>query len=236
MKKSYLTCLFISLSVALFLMVCSGYFMNKAVSTFAAYMKERGEKYIMIDAGHGGVDGGAVSCTGVYESAINLEIALRLNDLLQLLGYRTSMIRTEDISVYTSGNTIAEKKISDLKERVRLINGIENCILISIHQNFFQDSKYAGAQVFYSKSGEELARLIQTQFVSTVNRGSKRKCKRAEGVYLMNKINCTGVLVECGFLSNAAEESNLRSEDYQKKICCIIASGLSQYINISPSA
>ena len=105
---------------------------------------------IVIDAGHGGIDGGATSCTGVLESTINLQIALRLNDLMHLLGYETVMIRTTDTSVYTEGNTIAAQKVSDLKERVRIVNETENAILISIHQNIFPDSRYDGAQVFYA--------------------------------------------------------------------------------------
>ena len=89
---------------------------------------------IIIDAGHGGEDGGATSCRGVLESTYNLEISLRLNDLLHLLGYDTRMIRTTDTSIYTKGETIAQKKISDLKERVRIVNETENALLLSIHQ------------------------------------------------------------------------------------------------------
>ena len=105
---------------------------------------------VIIDAGHGGIDGGATSCTGVLESTLNLEIALRLNDLLTLLGMDTTMIRTTDTSIYTEGNTIAAQKVSDLKERARIVNDTENAILISIHQNTFSNSKYSGAQVFYA--------------------------------------------------------------------------------------
>ena len=185
----------------------------------------------IIDAGHGGVDGGAVSCTGAYESHINLQIALKLNDLMHLLGMETEMIRTEDISVYTSGESIAAKKASDLKERVRIVNEYENATLLSIHQNHYSDSFYSGAQIFYPKTigSEALARALQKQFVSSLNPGSKRQAKKAEGLYLMKNIEKPGVLIECGFLSNYEEEAKLRSEYYQKRICCVIASVCSVY-------
>jgi len=206
------------------------YFTDRAATAYSAFTKEQKTSCIIIDAGHGGVDGGAVSCTGVYESQINLEIARRLNDLMQLLGYRTKMIRTEDISVYTNGKTIAEKKVSDLKERVRIINDTDHAILISIHQNYFQDNRYSGAQVFYSQNSEAFARLVQKQFNDTLNIGSTRKAKEADGIYLMERIKGTGILIECGFLSNHVEEQNLRNADYQKKICCVIASSTACYI------
>ena len=173
---------------ALLLMIIFALLTAKAVNTFALSKSEEMTTCVVIDPGHGGVDGGAVSCTGVYESQINLQISLRLNDLMQLLGYRTKIIRTEDISVYTKGNTISEKKVSDLKERVRIINSTQNALLISIHQNFFQDSRYNGAQVFYAKSGYEFAKIVQSQFCKTINSGSNRRIKKADGIYLMEKI------------------------------------------------
>ena len=187
---------------------------------------------IIVDAGHGGVDGGATSCTGVLESQINLEIALRLNDLLHLLGCDTVMIRTTDTSVYTEGTTIAAKKVSDLKERVRIVNGTENAVLVSIHQNTFSDSRYSGAQVFYggANNSRDLARALQSAFSQSVNPGSSRKCKKADSVYLMQNISCTGILVECGFLSNPREEALLRSPEYQQKLCCVIGSALTVFL------
>lgn len=188
---------------------------------------------IVIDAGHGGEDGGATSCTGVPESQLNLQISLRLEALLHLLGYETKMIRTSDISIYTEGTTIAAKKASDLRNRVKIVNQTENALLLSIHQNLFPDSRYSGAQVFYSKAEEskELAQMLQTAFVSTINPGSNRKCKPSTGVYLMEHIQNPGILVECGFLSNPEEEAKLRTEAYQKQICCVIAGTVAQYFS-----
>lgn len=187
---------------------------------------------VIVDAGHGGIDGGATSCTGVLESKINLEIALCLNDLLTLLGHDTQMIRTTDTSVYTEGKTIAAQKVSDLKERVRVVQETENAILISIHQNTFSDSRYGGAQVFYGagEGSNALARGLQTLFAETVNPGSNRKSKPASGVYLLENIDKTGILIECGFLSNPKEEALLRSKAYQQQLCMVIASALSDFL------
>lgn len=205
---------------------------NEAITAINSEQPLRNRHCFIIDAGHGGVDGGAVSCTGVYESNINLEIALRLNDLMHLLGYDTKMIRTSDISIYTAGETIAAKKSSDLKERVRIVNETENGILLSIHQNHYSDSYYSGGQMFYPKTdgSMELAKQLQTAFSASLNLGSSRKAKPAEGLYLMKHIQKTGVLIECGFISNYAEEAKLRSKDYQKKLCCVISSVCSQYL------
>lgn len=204
---------------------------SDAVTAISNSLPLQNNHTIIIDAGHGGVDGGATSCTGVLESQLNLEIALRLEDLLHLLGHRTLMIRRDDISVYTEGESIAQKKISDLKERVRIVNSTENAILISIHQNTFSDNRYGGAQVFYGNTAEskELAQMLQNSLVTALNSGSKRQCKKATGVYLMKQIEKTGVLIECGFLSNPTEEALLRSGTYQMQLCCVIASAISNF-------
>ena len=205
---------------------------SKAVTVLSENYAVTDRKTVVVDAGHGGVDGGATSCTGVLESHFNLEIAQKLNDLFNLLGINTVMIRNTDCSVYTEGQSIAQKKVSDLKERVRIVNSTENCILISIHQNLFSDSKYSGAQVFYAptEGSQLIAKSLQTSFINTLNPGSHRMEKKADSIYLMKHINCPGVLVECGFLSNPQEEYLLRTKAYQQKICCIIASTVSNYL------
>lgn len=186
---------------------------------------------VVIDAGHGGEDGGAISVTGVHESKLNLEIALRLNDLLHLFGVRTSMIRTEDISVYTEGSTIAQKKVSDIHRRVELVRQTEKPLLVSIHQNRFQESKYRGAQVFYAKTdgSRALAERLQEQLAAQVDPNNHRACKQARDIYLMEHVSCTAVLVECGFLSNPAEEALLRDADYQKKLAAAVACTIFSY-------
>lgn len=188
---------------------------------------------IVIDPGHGGEDGGAVSHSGLPESSFNLEISLKLNDLLNLLGYSTKMVRISDISVYTKGETLSQKKASDLKERVKMINETENALLLSIHQNHYPDNRYSGGQIFYAKTdgSAELAEQMQSAFASALNPGSKRQAKQSKGIYLMEHIRCPGVLIECGFLSNTAEEAKLRDPEYQKKLCSVIAAVACQYLS-----
>lgn len=220
-----------------YLLVLSGFLMlaiggSRAVTVWTASAPVTGRKTVVIDAGHGGVDGGATSCTGVLESQFNLEIALKLNDLMHLLGVQTRMIRDSDCSIYTQGETIAQKKISDLRERVRIVNSIEDCVLISIHQNHFSDSKYSGAQVFYptTTGSRELSSKLQDNIKNTLNPNSHRGIKKADGIYLMQHINCPGALIECGFISNPQEEYMLRTQAYQLKMCSVIACTLSAWL------
>ena len=231
MKKRQYWVLFYGLTiVCTFLGILLG---NRTITVISEGLPLARRNCIIIDAGHGGEDGGATSCTGKLESGYNLEIALRLNDLFHLLGYETYMIRTEDVSVYTKGETIAQKKVSDLKERVRICNKREGAVLLSIHQNNFSDNRYSGAQVFYANTegSEILAKQMQQNLKSVLNPGSNREAKKASNVYLMEHIQCTGVLIECGFLSNVQEEANLRDAAYQKQLCCVIASTLCNFLD-----
>lgn len=198
---------------------------DKAITAMSEsrYLSDR--HILVIDAGHGGEDGGATSCTGILESEYNLKIAMRLDALMNLLGVQTKMIRTTDVSVYTKGNSLSEKKISDLKERVRLVNSTNNALLVSIHQNYFNESQYSGAQVFYGvhQDSKEFAVNTQSMLVKYLNPGSKRAAKKANEIYLMQKVNCPAILVECGFISNPEEDALLQSDDYQKKLCCVLS-------------
>ena len=191
------------------------------------------EHCIIIDPGHGGEDGGATSCSGKLESSYNLEIASRLNDLFHLLGYSTRMIRTEDVSIYTSGSTLSQKKLSDLKERVRICNETPGSILVSIHQNMYPDSKYHGAQVLYASSegSKQLASQLQFLLTETINPGSRRQIKQGTGLYIMEHVSRPGILVECGFLSNPQEDALLKTTEYQQQICCVIVSAVSVYLS-----
>ena len=232
MKKIGYMSFFPAYAVVLAIFLALGLMSSKAVTAISASAPVSDRKTVIIDAGHGGVDGGATSCTGVLESQINLEIALKLDDLMHLLGIDTKMIRTTDCSVYTEGETIAQKKVSDLKERVRIVNSIENGLLVSIHQNHFSDDKYNGAQVFYAETdaSKQLAGNLQKALIQTINPGSHRAIKKADSIYLMQHIQCAGILIECGFLSNSNEEYLLRNDTYQKKLCCVIASTISNHL------
>jgi len=221
---------FYLLVVILFLGIAHGG--SRAITAWNEKESVKDRVVMIIDAGHGGIDGGATSCTGVLESKFNLEIAQRLEALFHFMGYETCMIRNSDISIYTQGETIAAQKISDLKERVRIVNETENGILLSVHQNNFPDGRYSGAQVFYCDDEDSmlLAKKLQSSLVSALNKGSRRMAKKAKGVYLLEHIKRPGILVECGFLSNPGEEAKLKTADYQKKLCAVIAAVVSSYV------
>ena len=205
---------------------------NQVVSVISTAPFVQARHTIIIDPGHGGEDGGATSCTGIFESKFNLDIALRLSDFMHFLGMNTTLIRTTDRSIYTAGDTIAQKKVSDLKERVRIVNTTENAIVVSIHQNTFPDGRYWGAQAFYpnTSGSKELAEQMQHQIQMNLMPDNTRKAKQAKGIYLMEHIKCTGILLECGFLSNPEEEARLRNDAYQKELCSVIACVFAQFL------
>jgi N-acetylmuramoyl-L-alanine amidase len=204
---------------------------NKAITVISENAPVTMRHCVIIDAGHGGIDGGATSCTGVSESKLNLDVAIRTNDLLHLLGIHTKMIRTEDISIYKSGKTIAAQKISDLKERVKIINSTENSVLLSIHMNYFPNPKYRGPQVFYAAVPEsrELA-IIMQKSLNSIDPINMRDIKKATDIYLMKHIVRPGILIECGFISNPNEEKMLRDPEYQKLLSCVICTSTATYI------
>ena len=186
-----------------------------------AFAEMRSDPVLVIDAGHGGEDGGAVTASGVREADLNLAVAKRADDLASLLGIRTRMIRDSDVSVYSDGSkSIAEKKSSDLRNRVKIANSFDDAILLSIHQNHFSESKYSGAQVFYAATdgSKALAETIQDSLLETLDPRNHRQAKRCSGVYLMEHVRHPAVLVECGFLSNVREAELLQDETYQKNL------------------
>ncbi len=182
---------------------------------------------LVLDAGHGGEDGGASSAGGQLESGINLAVVKKTEALAAFLGVRPVLTREEDVSIHDStANTIHEKKVSDLKNRVALINSIDNALLISVHQNYFTDPRYSGAQVFYTPGdisrqwGEETQKLLR----KALDPSNERKAKPVpDSVYLFSHIDCPAILVECGFLSNGEEASLLAADVYQRKIAVALA-------------
>lgn len=183
---------------------------------------------LILDAGHGGEDGGAVSATGTPESQINLDIVLKMNDILGLYGTAPKLLRSEDISLHDPGAvTLREKKVSDLKNRVAAVQAEEQATVISIHQNSYPDSRYSGTQTFYAptEGSEELARHIQNAIQQTLQTENAREVKQIpETIYFFNHIDCRAVLVECGFLTNPAEEALLKDDAYQKKLAALLSS------------
>ena len=200
-----------------------------SVETVAEIVPLTGSSVLVIDAGHGGEDGGTTGAAGTAEDEVNLAIAKRLEAMLTLIGCQTRMTRTDSDSLATEGETIRSRKQSDLRNRTALVNGYSNAVLVSIHQNHFPDPKYDGAQVFCTKGAEELAMVMQSALTENLSPHSRRTVKRASGIYLMEHITCPGLLIECGFLSNPSEEQRLRSADYQKRLAAVMAAVLARF-------
>ena len=190
---------------------------------------------LILDPGHGGEDGGAVSVTGTHESVINLDIAVRLSDLSGLLGVPCKMTRrSEDIAYPRELKTTAKRKVYDQKSRVAFINGTENAVLLSIHQNFFPRRSAHGPQAFYAKTtgSDVLAGYLCASLDAALLPGNNRPAKPiAENIYLMKNVRCPAVLVECGFLSNEAEAKALDDENYRLKTAAALGGAYLQYLN-----
>lgn len=200
----------------------------------AAVSGEGSGRLIFIDPGHGGEDGGAVSDTGTRESAVNLDISLRLRDILRLCGLQTAMTRDGDYALCDPGcGSVAQKKSSDLRNRAEMLNACPDAILLSVHQNHFSEGKYRGAQVFYNgaERSKALAQALQDALREGLDPRNHRQIKQSERVYLMEHIENVAALVECGFLSNREEAMLLQDGQYQKKLSCAICVGLLRYLN-----
>ena len=186
------------------------------------------QQTLILDAGHGGEDGGAVSLSGVPESGINLSIVLKVDQLAGLCGVRTKLTRDTDTSIAdSSAKTLREKKRSDLYNRAALVNETPGAVLLSVHQNNHSAKSASGAQVFFHDDSESVLWAQHTQHLlrETLGTDPKREATRiAKKVYLMNHINCRAILVECGFLSNPREDQLLQQEDYQTKLAMVLMS------------
>lgn len=187
---------------------------------------------VVIDPGHGGEDGGAVAGDGTVESAINLDIARRLDVILTFCGCDTKLLRSEDVSLHDpEAATIRQKKVSDIHNRVKLVQAEAEARLISIHQNHFSQSKYHGAQVFYANGplGQPWAKVTQDNLRACLDPENSRVEKPiSHDIYLMNHITCPAILVECGFLSNPQEREKLKTSEYQTALATVVAASYLQ--------
>lgn len=187
---------------------------------------------LIIDAGHGGEDGGAVSISGVKESEINLGIASDLDQIMGFFGVQTIMTRnTENLDYTKKADTIREKKAEDQNNRLRLINSTENAVMISIHQNKFPDSGPFGSQVLFAPTNgsKVFAEYMQKLLISSLNSKNRRSATKVpSNILLMNHVKCPAILIECGFLSNTVEERLLLTDTYRLKVAAVIAAG---YLN-----
>lgn len=191
------------------------------------------QKTIVIDAGHGGEDGGATD-NGVSEKDVNLDIALKLRDLLTLSGYNVVMTRETDVSIYdSSAQSISDKKVSDLRNRLSIINSSEDNILISIHQNKFEQSQYSGAQIFYSDNNSQsaiLAESIRKSITGFLQPDNTRELKvGGSNIYILDNATVPAIIVECGFLSNPEEASKLSDDRYRTQMAFSIYCGFLEY-------
>lgn len=178
---------------------------------------------VVIDAGHGGEDGGASSADGVYEKDLNLQVATFLCDLLKANGVKVVMTRTEDVLLYDkNANYIGRKKVLDLQARRQIAEETPNCVFVSIHMNAYPKEQYRGLQVWYSPNdpaSQELADSIQSTVRDALQPDNDRKIKRAtSSIYLLHHLHLPAVLVECGFLSNPDEAALLATDAYQKQL------------------
>lgn len=185
---------------------------------------------VVIDAGHGGVDGGAVAKDGTVESGINLAIALRLKELFLFCGIEPTMIRETDVSIHSEdAESIAQKKVSDLRNRVAITNSHLQGFLVSIHQNSLPTApSVRGAQAFYNpvSGAAELAHAMQATLNIAINpQRAKTEKQIPPGIFLMEKAQIPAVLVECGFLSNAEETQLLKTEAHQLRLALAILCG-----------
>lgn len=191
---------------------------------------------VIIDAGHGGVDGGTSSDDGILEKELNLQIALKVNEFLKSMGINTVMTRTKDVSIHdNSATTIREKKVSDIRNRLKIINETKNSVFVSIHQNHFSQEKYHGTQIFYSKNNPEsssLADAVRQSVISVLQPDNSREIKQSGSeIYLLYHAESPSVMIECGFLSNKEETEKLKDDEYQNKLAFLISLGIMDFIN-----
>ena len=222
------------LSCLVFLLL--SYLSCETISRMASSLADADTPVIYLDPGHGGEDGGTQSQAGLLEKDINLSITLKLKTLLETAGYRVKMTREEDCSIGDNTlPTVRERKVSDIHKRLELVEAEQNCILVSIHQNYFTQSRYSGAQIFYSSNHEDsalIAESIRTSIVSMLQPENTRENKEAtDSIYLLWNTTAPAVLVECGFLSNEAEAALLGEEAYQEQMAFCIYDGLTRWLS-----
>lgn len=193
------------------------------------------KKTILIDPGHGGIDGGAISKRGTVEKDINLSISLKLKEKLINDGFNVVMTREEDKGLYTEKGSIRNKKNEDLSERCKM-KDTSNCdVFISIHLNSFPQSQYSGAQVWYANNEEskKIAYILQKNLRNDLNNNNKRVEKSAmDGYKILRNSKIPAIIVECGFLSNEEEENKLKTEQYQDKIADSLNNSVKEYFGI----
>lgn len=221
------------LAVAIVLLWLLNSFLNS--KTVDAKASAAPEITVVIDAGHGGEDGGAVSADGTLEKDLNLSIALTVGKYLAANGINVVYTRTEDILLYDRNVDFkGRKKVLDLAARLNVSQKTENSIFVSIHMNSFPQTKYNGLQVYYSgnhKDSKIIADIVQKNVSALLQPQNDRKTKSAgSSIYLLDRITTPAVLIECGFLSNAEECAKLKQETYRRQMSLVIANSIAEYV------
>ncbi len=199
-------------------------------------LNQNSRSTLVLDAGHGGIDGGAISDSGLKESDINLQIALKTEALVRFLGIDTVMTRETDTD---NSDNKAYSEHDNLVQRVKLANSTENAVLISIHQNKFPSAVVSGAEVMYSDNDDSkaLGLITQDNLVTLLDSSNRRVARPApKELLLTSSVECPTILVECGFMSNPQEVQKLASNDYQLKLAAILAGSYIQFLNNTASA
>lgn len=182
---------------------------------------------VIVDAGHGGMDGGAVGINGSLEKDINFSIALKLKELLKKERIRLVMTRSKDDMI--NDKDVKSVKMSDLNNRIEIANKYKDALFVSIHMNSFKDAKQHGAQIFYSPNNpasESFATVMKGEFNKYVDPENKREIKSGGNIHILKNITIPAVIAECGFISNEEEEKLLNSDDYQQKIANALLSSI----------
>lgn len=196
-------------------------------------VKETSEKpCVVIDAGHGGFDPGKVGINGALEKDINLAIAIKVKAFLEAEDITVIMTRETESGLYEEGD--ANKKVQDMKNRIRIIEEAKPAVTVSIHQNSYHEEYVHGAQVFYyatSEEGKKLAGILQQSLIDGIDKENTRVEKANDSYYLLKKTSTPIVIVECGFLSNREEADALENEWYQEKLAWAIHLGIIRYLN-----
>ncbi|MBE6904174.1 MAG: cell wall hydrolase [Ruminococcaceae bacterium] len=215
-------------AVCLVLVVVLCFSIPNVISTFSSASNSF---TVIIDAGHGGMDGGCVAKDGTVEKDLNLDISLKLRELFEISGINTVMTRKDGGSTYDSEKF---NKNADIKARIELINSYSNCVVLSIHMNNFSDSRYNGSQIFYSNDdfSKALSETIRADIVSFLQPDNTRKIKPIpSSVLLFKRIKNPAILCECGFFSNEAELEKLKSDSYRTQLALVIYNAFMKYIS-----
>lgn len=210
----------------------TGYVIGKGdfASTVSANTKEK--KAVIIDAGHGGMDGGATGINGRLEKELNLEISNKLAAIMNLYGFDVTMTRTEDLSLGEDAPK-GKRKMTDLVKRLECANTNPDAMFVSIHMNKFPQQACRGLQIWYSPntdSSRRLAEIVRNTVLRDMQNDNTRECKKAgSSIYLLDRMKNTSILIECGFISNSEECLSLCDNTYQQKLAASIASGIVDY-------